>query len=176
MLYILDEPSIGLHQRDNARLLEALTRLRDLGNSVLVVEHDEETIRAADHVIDMGPRAGVHGGRIVAAGAPEDIAGNSHSLTGAYLSGRKGIEVPRQRRQSGNRNLTVKHARGHNLRDLNVSLPDRRPHLRDRRVGLGQVDAGDRHAAARARPPAQPREDPAGAARRASTGCSTSTR
>ena len=123
VLYILDEPSIGLHQRDNARLLEALTKLRDLGNSVIVVEHDEETIRAADHVIDMGPRAGVHGGRIVAAGTPEDIAGNTQSITGAYLSGRKGIEVPRQRRQSGNRTLTVKHARGHNLHDLTVSFP-----------------------------------------------------
>ena len=107
VLYILDEPSIGLHQRDNARLLSALTRLRDLGNSVLVVEHDEDTIRAADYVIDMGPRAGVHGGRIVAAGTPDDIAGNTHSLTGAYLSGRKTIEVPRQRRQSGNRMLTL---------------------------------------------------------------------
>ena len=118
MLYILDEPSIGLHQRDNARLLATLTRLRDLGNTVLVVEHDEDTIRAADHVIDMGPRAGVHGGRIVAAGTPEDIAGNTHSLTGAYLSGRKTIEVPRQRRQSGNRmHHASRHARGHNLRE-----------------------------------------------------------
>jgi len=103
--------------------LQALVRLRNLGNSVLVVEHDEDTIRAADHVIDMGPRAGVGGGRIVAAGAPEDISGNTHSLTGAYLSGRKLIEVPRQRRQSGNRSLTVKHARGHNLRDLSVGFP-----------------------------------------------------
>jgi excinuclease ABC subunit A len=123
VLYILDEPSIGLHQRDNERLLQALVRLRNLGNSVLVVEHDEDTIRAADHVIDMGPRAGVGGGRIVAAGSPEDIAGDSHSLTGAYLSGRKMIEVPRQRRQSGNRSLTVKHATGHNLRDLTVAFP-----------------------------------------------------
>ena len=123
VLYILDEPSIGLHQRDNERLLQALVRLRNLGNSVLVVEHDEDTIRAADHVIDMGPRAGVGGGRIVAAGAPEDISGNTHSLTGAYLSGRKLIEVPRQRRQSGNRSLTVKHARGHNLRVLSVGFP-----------------------------------------------------
>ena len=123
VLYILDEPSIGLHQRDNARLLSALTRLRDLGNSVLVVEHDEDTIRSADYVIDMGPRAGVNGGRIVAAGAPDDIAGNTHSLTGAYLSGRKTIEVPRQRRQSGNRMLTVKHARGHNLHELTVGFP-----------------------------------------------------
>jgi excinuclease ABC subunit A len=123
VLYILDEPSIGLHQRDNARLLSALTRLRDLGNSVLVVEHDEDTIRSADYVIDMGPRAGVGGGRIVAAGAPDDIAGNSHSLTGAYLSGRKSIEVPRQRRQSGNRMLTLKHARGHNLHNVTVGFP-----------------------------------------------------
>jgi excinuclease ABC subunit A len=123
VLYVLDEPSIGLHQRDNARLLEALTRLRDLGNSVIVVEHDEEIIRAADHVIDMGPRAGVGGGRIVAAGTPEDIAGNTQSLTGAYLSGRKAIDVPRQRRQSGGRALTVRHARGHNLHDLTVGFP-----------------------------------------------------
>jgi excinuclease ABC subunit A len=123
VLYILDEPSIGLHQRDNARLLSALTRLRDLGNSVLVVEHDEDTIRSADYVIDMGPRAGVNGGRIVAAGAPDDIAGNTHSLTGAYLSGRKTIEVPRQRRQSGNRMLTLRHARGHNLANVTVGFP-----------------------------------------------------
>jgi excinuclease ABC subunit A len=123
VLYILDEPSIGLHQRDNERLLQALVRLRDLGNSVLVVEHDEETIRAADYVIDMGPRAGVNGGRIVAAGTPDDVAGNTQSITGAYLSGRKRIEIPRQRRQSGNRSLTVKHARGHNLRDVTVSFP-----------------------------------------------------
>ena len=123
VLYILDEPSIGLHQRDNARLLSALTRLRDLGNSVLVVEHDEDTIRSADYVIDMGPRAGVGGGRIVAAGSPEDITGNSHSLTGAYLSGRKQIEVPRQRRQSGNRIMTVKHAKGHNLANITVGFP-----------------------------------------------------
>ncbi|HEY7371883.1 MAG TPA: excinuclease ABC subunit UvrA [Polyangia bacterium] len=123
VLYILDEPSIGLHQRDNARLLSALTRLRDLGNSVLVVEHDEDTIRSADYVIDMGPRAGVGGGRIVAAGAPDDISGNSHSLTGAYLSGRKSIEVPRHRRQSGNRMMTLKHARGHNLQNVTVGFP-----------------------------------------------------
>jgi excinuclease ABC subunit A len=123
VLYILDEPSIGLHQRDNERLLQALTRLRDLGNTVLVVEHDEDTIRAADHVIDMGPKAGVNGGRIVAAGTPDEIEGNSHSITGAYLSGRKRIEAPRQRRQSGNRSLSLRHCTGHNLRDLTVSFP-----------------------------------------------------
>jgi excinuclease ABC subunit A len=123
VLYILDEPSIGLHQRDNARLLDTLKRLRDLGNTVLVVEHDEETIMAADHVVDMGPRAGVHGGRIVAAGTPEDVMGSTSSLTGAYLSGRKKIEPPRMRRQSGNKYLMVKGARAHNLRNLTVRFP-----------------------------------------------------
>src|SRR5262245_58641370 len=95
VLYILDEPSIGLHQRDNTRLLETLCRLRDLGNTVLVVEHDEEIIRAADHIIDMGPRAGVHGGRIVASGTPEEVQSSTNSLTGAYLSGRRSIAVPK---------------------------------------------------------------------------------
>ncbi len=123
VLYILDEPSIGLHQKDNARLLATLTRLRDLGNTVLVVEHDEDTIRAADHVLDMGPKAGVGGGRIVAAGTPEDIESNTHSITGAYLSGRKSIAVPGHRRQSGGRAVTVCGAQGHNLRNLSVSFP-----------------------------------------------------
>jgi excinuclease ABC subunit A len=123
VLYILDEPSIGLHQRDNTRLLETLRKLRDLGNTVLVVEHDEETIRAADHVVDMGPRAGVHGGRIVAAGTPEDVMGSTASLTGQYLSGRRKIAVPSSRRQPGNKFITVKGARAHNLRNLNVRLP-----------------------------------------------------
>jgi excinuclease ABC subunit A len=123
VLYILDEPSIGLHQRDNAQLLETLTRLRDLGNTVLVVEHDEETIRAADHVIDMGPRAGVLGGRIIAAGTPEDIATSTASLTGAYLSGRRSIAVPAQRRPLKNQWLTIKGAKANNLKDLTVRIP-----------------------------------------------------
>ncbi len=123
VLYILDEPSIGLHQRDNDRLLETLFRLRDMGNSVIVVEHDECTIRAADHVIDMGPRAGIHGGRIVAAGTPEDVASSTQSLTGQYLSGRKRIAVPKHRRSSGNRHVTVRGAREHNLRNLSVRFP-----------------------------------------------------
>jgi len=122
VLYILDEPSIGLHQRDNARLIETLLRLRDLGNSVLVVEHDEETIRAADWVIDMGPRAGEGGGRVVASGTPEDIESNTHSVTGAYLSGRKFIEVAKHRRQPG-RTILLRGARTHNLRNLTVSFP-----------------------------------------------------
>ncbi|MEO6951091.1 MAG: excinuclease ABC subunit UvrA [Polyangia bacterium] len=123
VLYILDEPSIGLHQRDNSRLLETLFKLRDLGNTVIVVEHDEETIRAADHVVDMGPRAGVHGGRIVAAGTPEDIMMSTSSLTGAYLSGRRKIQRMQPRRQSGNKWITVKGARAHNLRNVTVRFP-----------------------------------------------------
>jgi excinuclease ABC subunit A len=123
VLYILDEPSIGLHQRDNARLLETLCRLRDLGNTVLVVEHDEDTIRAADHVVDMGPRAGVHGGRIVAAGTPEDVMGSTASLTGQYLSGRKKIDVKGSRRQPANKWVSIKGAKEHNLRGLNVRFP-----------------------------------------------------
>jgi excinuclease ABC subunit A len=123
VLYILDEPSIGLHQRDNARLISTLVRLRDLGNSVLVVEHDEDTIRAADWLLDMGPKAGEGGGRIVASGTPEDIASNTQSITGAYLSGRKIIEVPRHRRQGGNRGLSIRGARAHNLGNLNINFP-----------------------------------------------------
>src|SRR5690606_4628515 len=94
VLYVLDEPSIGLHQRDNARLLESLKGLRDLGNSVLVVEHDEEAILSADHVIDMGPAAGVHGGEICAQGAPAEVMANPASLTGQYLSGAREVELP----------------------------------------------------------------------------------
>jgi excinuclease ABC subunit A len=123
VLYILDEPSIGLHQRDNERLLSTLRRLRDIGNTVLVVEHDEDTIRAADHVVDMGPRAGVHGGRIVAAGTPDDVMHSTSSLTGAYLSGRRRIDVPGSRRQPANRYITIKGAREHNLRKITVRVP-----------------------------------------------------
>jgi excinuclease ABC subunit A len=124
VLYILDEPSIGLHQRDNQRLLETLQQLRDLGNTVLVVEHDEDTIRAADHVIDLGPRAGRHGGRVVAEGTLEQILEAPESLTGAYLRGERRIEIPAERRapQPG-RELVIERAREHNLRDLTVSIP-----------------------------------------------------
>jgi excinuclease UvrABC ATPase subunit len=122
VLYILDEPSIGLHQRDNARLIETLIKLRDLGNTVLVVEHDEDTIRAADYVLDMGPRAGELGGRVVAAGTPEQIEKNPQSLTGAYLAGEKAIQIPKHR-QANQRSLLLRGARTHNLRDLTVSFP-----------------------------------------------------
>ncbi len=123
VLYILDEPSIGLHQRDNSRLLETLCRLRDLGNTVLVVEHDEEIIRAADHIIDMGPRAGTHGGRIVACGTPGEIQSSTASLTGAYLSGRRSIPIPKSRRQPSQKYITVRGARANNLKTVNVRFP-----------------------------------------------------
>ena len=124
VMYILDEPSIGLHQRDNARLLGTLTHLRDIGNTVLVVEHDEEAIRAADHIIDIGPGAGVHGGEIVAQGSLEDIIGNKNSLTGAYLSGAKEIAVPEQRTApTPSRQLILKGATGNNLQAVNLSIP-----------------------------------------------------
>ncbi len=122
VLYILDEPSIGLHQRDNQRLLTTLKRLRDLGNTVLVVEHDEETIAAADHVIDMGPAAGVHGGKVVAQGTPEEVMQVNGSLTGEYLSGKRKIEVPDQRRTS-DRWLEIRGAEANNLRNVDVRVP-----------------------------------------------------
>jgi excinuclease ABC subunit A len=124
VLYVLDEPSIGLHQRDNARLLETLKRLRDLGNTVLVVEHDEEAIRNADYLIDMGPGAGVHGGRVVAAGTPETVMQAPESLTGQYLTGLRQIPMPRQRRrgQPGAR-LRIVGARANNLKNITVDLP-----------------------------------------------------
>ena len=123
VMYVLDEPSIGLHQRDNERLLGTLTRLRDLGNTVLVVEHDEDAIRLADHVIDIGPGAGVHGGEIVAQGSATDVANNPASLTGDYLSGRKSIAVPAKRRATGDRWLRLEGATGNNLRDVTLELP-----------------------------------------------------
>ncbi|MBQ3483080.1 MAG: excinuclease ABC subunit UvrA [Clostridia bacterium] len=123
VLYILDEPSIGLHQRDNIKLIRTLQRLRDLGNSVIVVEHDEETMEAADCIVDVGPGAGIHGGEIVAIGTPAEIMACERSLTGAYLSGRASIPVPTERR-SGNANfLRVRGARQNNLKNLNVDIP-----------------------------------------------------
>jgi excinuclease ABC subunit A len=124
VMYILDEPSIGLHQRDNARLLVTLRALRDLGNTVIVVEHDEDAILSADHVLDLGPGAGVHGGHIVAEGTPQDILANPKSLTGQYLSGRKRIAIPQKRlRADAKKMLTIKNAHGNNLRNVNVSIP-----------------------------------------------------
>jgi excinuclease ABC subunit A len=123
VLYILDEPSIGLHQRDNGRLLKTLKRLRDLGNTLIVVEHDEETMYAADHIIDMGPGAGVHGGEIVCEGPVEKIKQCSDSITGMYLCGKKRIEIPETRRKSNGKWLGVEGARENNLKDINVKIP-----------------------------------------------------
>ena len=124
VLYVLDEPSIGLHQRDNRRLLETLKRLRDLGNTVLVVEHDQEAILAADHLIDMGPGAGVHGGHVVAEGTPEEVMAVAESLTAQYITGRKAIPVPDRRRPgTGPEKLSIKGARANNLKNIDVDIP-----------------------------------------------------
>ena len=141
VLYVLDEPSIGLHQRDNARLLETLKRLRDLGNTVIVVEHDEDAIRTADYVVDIGPGAGVHGGEIVAQGTPMDIMANPKSLTGQYLSGAREIADPRAAAEK-----SVAHAQAHRRprqqpEKRHRRNPVRPVHLRHRRVRRRQVDA-----------------------------------
>jgi len=123
VLYVLDEPSIGLHQRDNARLIKTLEHLRDLGNTVLVVEHDEDTIRTADYLLDIGPGAGIHGGHVVAAGTPAEVEKNPDSLTGQYLSGTKKIPVPKKRRAGNGKSLIIRGARENNLRNVDVEIP-----------------------------------------------------
>ncbi len=123
VLYILDEPSIGLHQRDNAKLLDTLKRLRDLGNTLIVVEHDEETMMNADYIVDIGPRAGIHGGEVMAAGTPQEIMACENSLTGQYLSGKRKIEVPKSRRPGNGKFLTVRGAAANNLKKIDVSIP-----------------------------------------------------
>ncbi len=123
VLYVLDEPSIGLHQRDNGRLLQTLTKLRDLGNTLIVVEHDEETIRAADYLVDIGPGAGVHGGYITSQGNLETLLNAEDSLTGAYLSGKRAIATPKQRREGNGRNLSLKNACRNNLQNIDVEIP-----------------------------------------------------
>ncbi|MEE3807502.1 excinuclease ABC subunit UvrA [Lysinibacillus fusiformis] len=123
VLYILDEPSIGLHQRDNDRLINTLQNMRDIGNTLIVVEHDEDTMLAADYLIDVGPGAGVHGGQIVAAGTPQEVMKNENSLTGQYLSGKKFIPLPVERRQSNGRKLSIKGAKENNLRNVKVDVP-----------------------------------------------------
>ncbi|ALM56370.1 MAG: excinuclease ABC subunit UvrA [Staphylococcus equorum] len=123
VLYVLDEPSIGLHQRDNDRLISTLKEMRDLGNTLIVVEHDEDTMRAADYLVDVGPGAGEHGGEIVASGTPKQVMNQKKSLTGQYLSGKKLIEVPEERREITDRKVSVKGARSNNLKDIDVDFP-----------------------------------------------------
>jgi len=124
VMYILDEPSIGLHQRDNERLLQTLTHLRDLGNTVIIVEHDEDAIRQADYVIDIGPGAGIHGGQVISAGTPEHVINDPNSLTGRYLSGKQSIAIPKERNKPDNsKTLTITGATGNNLRDVTLEIP-----------------------------------------------------
>ena len=183
VLYVLDEPSIGLHQRDNRKLIDTLISMRDLGNTVIVVEHDEETIRSADWVIDLGPGAGLHGGRIVGEGA----AGGARAVPGIadrrkYLSGERAIPIPERRRAGSGKAIVVRGAREHNLKNIDVRFPARRDDGRDRRLGLGQVDARQRHplpGARRARSTARPTSPARTTRSRASsrsTRSSTSTR
>src|SRR5207245_1108548 len=123
MLYVLDEPSIGLHPRDNLKMIATLKRLRDIGNTVIVIEHDEDTIRAADHIIELGPGPGIHGGELVAQGSIDDILQHPVSLTGQYFSGRQRIAIRPTRRQPGERMLTIRGARENNLKDIDVRIP-----------------------------------------------------
>ncbi len=123
VLYVLDEPSIGLHPRDNDRLLRSLERLRDMGNTVVVVEHDDETMRSADYLVDFGPGPGVRGGEVVAAGTYPEVAANPHSLTGQYLTGAKRIAIPEHRKKAASARLTVVGARHHNLKNITVEIP-----------------------------------------------------
>jgi excinuclease ABC subunit A len=123
VLYVLDEPSIGLHQRDNEKLIATLKHLRDLGNTVLVVEHDEETIRTADYLLDIGPGAGIHGGEVVARGTPKEVANDPKSVTGQYLLGKKTIPTPKKRRDGNGKSLVIRGAKENNLRDVTVDIP-----------------------------------------------------
>ena len=124
VLYVLDEPSIGLHQRDNARLLETLIHLRDIGNTVIVVEHDEDAIKLADFVVDIGPGAGVNGGHIVAQGTPQDVMANPNSITGQYLTGFQQVPIPNHRRKwEKNRSIRIKGARANNLKNVSAEIP-----------------------------------------------------
>ena len=157
VLYVLDEPSIGLHQRDNTRLIETLIRLRDMGNTLIVVEHDEDTIKVADWIVDIGPGAGEHGGEIVVSGHLEDLMKSERSLTGAYLSGRMQIEIPKERREpTPGRELVVKGAREHNLKGVDVTFP-LGCFVGVRGVRVGQVQPGQRHPLHDAGQPAEPR-------------------
>ncbi len=149
VLYVLDEPSIGLHQRDNDRLIATLKGMRDLGNTVLVVEHDEDTILAADWVLDLGPGAGIHGGELVACGTPEQVAEAPDSLTGKYLRGELSVAVPKRRRAGNGKRLVDRRRAAQQPPRPRRRLPARRLHGGDRRLRLGQEQPGERHPASR---------------------------
>ena len=139
VMYVLDEPSIGLHARDNARLLNTLIGLRDIGNTVIVVEHDDETIRSADWILDLGPGAGEFGGEVVAEGPFEDILKNKKSITGAYLSGRKAIPIPKKRRKGNGKHILIRGARQNNLKNIDVTIPLGEADLHHRRLRLRKI-------------------------------------
>ncbi len=160
VLYILDEPSIGLHQRDNHKLLNTLKHLRDLGNTVIVVEHDEDTMRAADFLVDIGPGAGVHGGQVIFAGPPQEIESCEASLTGQYLSGRRKVEVPEARRKCNGKFLEIRGASQNNLQNINVKIPLGELCVRHRRFRLGQVLPGQRDPLQKAGRRIKPRPHP----------------
>ncbi len=141
VLYILDEPSIGLHQRDNDRLIATLQSMRDIGNTLIVVEHDEDTMMAADYLIDVGPGAGVHGGTIVAQGTPQEVMNNDASITGQYLSGKKFIPLPIERRNSDGRKITIKGAKENNLKNVNVDIPLGHVYRSNRCIRFWEIDA-----------------------------------
>ena len=164
VLYVLDEPSIGLHQRDNRRLLTTLEKLRDLGNTLIVVEHDEETIRSADYVVDVGPGAGVHGGEVIATGSVEDIEAEERSVTGDFLAGRRRIEPPEERREPTG-SVELLGAMEHNLKERGRGVPARGVHLYHGRLGLGQEHAGQRDPLQGPRQRRQPRKAPSWKAR-----------
>ena len=177
VLYVLDEPSIGLHQRDNRRLIETLTRLRDLGNTLIVVEHDEDTIQEADWVVDIGPGAGEHGGMVVHSGSYKELLENTESLTGDYLSGRKQIEIPKKRRKyDKKRELKVVGAKENNLLNVDADLPAGPVHRGDRRQRLRQVHPGQRDPLQGPGQQAQRRQAGGRAAQVRSRASSTSTR
>ena len=176
VLYILDEPSIGLHQRDNQRLIETLMRLRDLGNTVLVVEHDEETIRAADYVIDLGPGAGEHGGQVVCQGTVPEILACPESLTGRYLSGDAAVPVPAQRRSGNGKALTIVRRAREQPEEHRRAHPAGQLCGHHRRVRLGQEQPADGDPLQAAGPGAEPRHRAPRRARRASMASSTWTR
>ncbi len=176
VIYVLDEPSIGLHQRDNKKLLAALKHLRDIGNTVVVVEHDHEAMEEADWLVDFGPGAGRHGGEIVAAGTPAQVMKSKASLTGRYLRGDLRIEIPAERRKGDGRKVTVAGARENNLKDVDRVLPPGPLRVRDRRLRRGQEHPRQPHPLPRDRA-GPPRERPAGGgARRGSTASARSTR
>ena len=176
MLYVLDEPSIGLHPKDNVKMIATLERLRDIGNTVIVVEHDEDTIRAADHIVEMGPGPGVHGGAWSCRARSTTCSKCKASPTGQFLSGKRSIAMPRQRRKGNGKALVVRGARENNLKTIDVTIPARHADRDHRRVGLGQEHAGQRDPLQGAVEAARGHADAARRARRASTASSTCTR